>query len=731
MRNLETEIRSDRAVPAGMGPRFRAVPLRGARLGQSWPSAGRDVQNPWRSAGGTRPSVAGPVLGQFSYPGAGLTPTPSPSTLPPPPSPAPMPGMATAINLTVFEPRELGPLPGAYVTVFLAPNPVYTPAPLQASPTWTPPPPPPTGQAPKAVHSGRTDENGKFFFSGSAPSPIGQWMWRLRIASKPGEGAALAGPFLGQILPDFPAKTVDVPTETPLSRAARAPAKAKPLVVVCPAGTDPLVCEVANLQAAFSQVYEQQLEAWNYATAGPGQAKIASFAVDAAHAAIENQIGARHPALQARWINGLSWAVTDLGIPPGDFPELIEWSAQAARIFNSIPFPAVEGTDWFRRCAGGIPIAQGRAGENLALNNYRLYSKRWSAYFPRTDQQIAKDMAARYLMNIPAIFGCMAHKMRKKAAEVERSAKTMSLFSLATTFMLAPMSGGAGMLSSIATEITSYAMQNYGAGTIAAEGITAAVAAGLIASGDPDLVIQALQPLVNEQIKDMDPEQQKAVNAAFGKAVDVAVDEITAGTFTQGAVDFGALQGLGTAIGTAIVKFIAGIPKMVAAKRIQEFGDTARGFNRALQDFQALVSGEELPPSWKPFLVWVADHLGLDELMNQVIDEFIREVGEQVLPGGAADVQPGAGGEPGAGGVQAPPPGEGVPAPGTGTAPPASGDGDGSVTPDASDAGEIPAPGDTGALVEGSSTAATLLTAGAVGGGALLLLVATGVIGGS
>src|SRR3972149_3900414 len=106
----------------------------------------------------------------------------------------------------------------------------------------------------------------------------------------------LRGARLGPSWPASPAKPGAAPPEPPLPGAARAPAKAKPLVVVCPAGTDPLVCEVANLQAAFSQVYEQQLEAWNYATAGPGQAKIASFAVAAAHPPIETQIGARHPA---------------------------------------------------------------------------------------------------------------------------------------------------------------------------------------------------------------------------------------------------------------------------------------------------------------------------------------------------------------------------------------------------------------------------------------------------
>lgn len=604
-------------------------------------------------------------------------------------------GAATRVALTVFEARELRPLPGARVDVFRV---IYDPRGYDLAGSVR-------------LASGTTDPNGNFLFEGNVPELD---LVRVRVSAPDGS---------------FPPVTVEsVPGRD-----------SKHNVVVCISGTPDLVCEIAEKQMYFAQVYEQQLEAWNYESSGSPQ-QIAAFAADQAHAAMENQLPPRDPRLRAMWINELSWGVIDLGIPPGDWPALIQYYQQMRRIFGSIPFPTIEGKDWFARCARGIPLTVSKAGVNMPVANFRLYSKTYTDYFPRSDERIEKDLAARLLMNNPAIMRCIVHKVKQKVKELERTQRTMSWAALGATFLLAPMAGGAGSLSVIATEIVTFSMSNFGASSLAAEGITAVVAASLIASGDTSLVVGALTPLVQEQIKDLDPVTQQAVIKALPTVVDAAVAEIAAGNpaLSGGAQGFISMESIGSALGTAAVKALASIPKQVIIAEAENIEDVGKAAVRLGNDLQAWLAGEEMPPTWKPYLTWLISRLDLQAMWEDLLEDFydwIREnFGDETPP---EEGSPSEEEEP----VEAPP-ADGVPP--EGEAPPEEGPPSDEEEPVEAPPGEgVPPEGDvpsegpptravptevTDRAAPARKPAETALAAGAIGGGAFLLLMAAGIL---
>lgn len=663
------------------------------------------------------------MIGQTRMPGGGTSrkpwqPTAFPAWEPDPSTPptytwtptestsAAAAGVATRVALTVFEARELRPLPGAKVDVFRV---IYDPRGYDLAGS-------------ERLASGTTDPNGNFLFEGNVPELD---LVRVRVSAPDGS---------------FPPVTVEsVPGR-----------ESKHNVVVCVSGTPDLVCEIAEKQMYFAQVYEQQLEAWNYESSGRPQ-QIASFSAEQAHAAMENQLPPRDPRLRAMWINQLSWGVIDLGIPPEDWPTLIEYYQQMRRIFGSIPFPTIEGKDWFERCARGIPITVSKAGVNMPVANFRLYSKTHTDYFPRSDEQIEKDLAARLLMNNPAIMRCIVHKVKQKVKELERTQRTMSWAALGATFLLAPMAGGAGSLSVISTEIVTFSMSNFGASSLAAEGITVVVAASLLASGDTSLVVGALTPLVQEQIKDLDPVTQKAVIKALPTVVDAAVSEIAAGNpaLSAGAEGFVSMESIGSALGTAAVKALASIPKQVIIAEAEEFEDVGKAAVRLGQDLQSWLAGEEMPPTWKPYLTWLISRLDLQVMWEDFLEDFydwIREnFGEETPPAEVTtpteeEAEPPAEGAPPE--EEEPPPGE-TPTetlppgeteePPDGEAPPTT------IPPEEEPPAETEPPTRdvpeeepvTRAVPTGVTErepAETALAAGAIGGGAFLLLMATGIL---
>lgn len=492
----------------------------------------------------------------------------------------------TAVALTVYEPEALAPVEGAEVVVYQ----VH-----------------PGGGSEWEVASGVTDEKGEFHFT----EDLLQY--------------AVAGSYSAGSLKFVARYGGAEATQTVRALGAGTPPQ---WVVVCPPGTKAVTCEVAKAQALWKTTYEQQLRAWNYESSGrPPQ--IASFAADMAHTVVLNEALPSDSRLASHWIDTYSWWVGDLGIPPKDWDALLDRFAQTWALFTAIPFPEYPGfPDLFQRCAKGVTLAQGKDGANYAVASPRLYSSTWSDYFPRKDEKIRKDMAAAYLIAIFSIYRCMEHRIKQKVKETQRTQRTMGILSFAVTGMLSPMLVAAGPsgVAVLGTETYQFVAQQFGPG-VEAMGVTAALAAGLLAAGDTTLVVKALAPAIEEELDAMDPAAAAAVRAVYPQLVDIAGDAVTgpAGVGT-GAQDFASLQGLGGVMAAMMIKAIASIPKMYAANRIEELGDVARGAQAAADDVYAFVEGRGVSPELAAFLQWVVDTLKLRDLFDLSIEEFLDQI---------------------------------------------------------------------------------------------------------
>lgn len=487
----------------------------------------------------------------------------------------------TRITVQVFEPTELLPYTkGATVVVS-----VYNYA---------------ASGAPVEVARGETDASGRFSWEGSAPSPNKDYHFKVAVLAPGNE------------------RTFDVPARSASAMAAASGATSysQLITVACPSGTNPLVCAVAKAQLDFKTIYEQQLGAWGASEQGH------AFAADQAHA----NVTLDHPVLQGRRV-AYSWWVGDRGIPPKDWPDLVERVDQTMAIFSKIPFPRWPGIeDLFERCARGVTITQGKDGANYSVSNPRLYSSTWSDYFPREDRLIERDMAVAYSDGLQPIVACMIHRMKQKAKEVERTAKIMSVISLATIVAFSPflVAAGPGGVSVIGTELWEFVKLREGEVTEQGYGVTAALAASMIAAGSVDFVVAALEPAVAEATKDMDPLTAKAVTMAYPQILQSATDAVLG---PQG-IGTGFESGGGAVGGAAVamaVKMIAGIAKGYAAQRIEEFGDAAAGAQQAAADVLAFSQGAEAGPYFKPFIEWVVQALGLQQLFEDAIDQFLDE----------------------------------------------------------------------------------------------------------
>jgi hypothetical protein len=474
---------------------------------------------------------------------------------------------------------------------------------------------------------GKTDVNGKYTWTGKAPTPNVDYIYRVSIS-----------------IPGGTAKVVEVPARSAeaVASASGMTSRNERVVSVCPSNVDSLVCAVAEAQLDFQAIYKQQLVAWNYESAGPGRAKVAAFAADTAHA----HVPLKHPLLMARW-DLYSWWVGDMGIPPKDWPDLIKNFDHTWEIFTAIPFPRWPGIErLFQRCAGGIPIAQGKNNERYNVHSPRLYSKTWSDYFPRTDKQISKDMSAAYIFGLQPIMLCMKHLLERKAEEVKRTARTMAIISYCVILVNLPIliGAGAGGFALVATETYDF-VQIMRDDSPLGLGVSAAIAAAALASGDPALVVAALEPIIGEILADVDPTTAMAIKAVYPQVVRLAVNAVAsiattsadAGTNTivSGASSYLDMSGIASAIAVMAVKAIAMLPKMYAAKAMEAFGDSLAGAQKAAQDVIGFVAGEEVSPEFKPFLVWAVEALGLVDLVADAVDDFLDQF-QQALDSGTA-----------------------------------------------------------------------------------------------
>lgn len=602
----------------------------------------------------------------------------------------------TRITVLVKEPTELRPYTGGADVLIEGYN----------VRTWT---------QISEIARGKTDANGTYSWQGQAPSPNTEYRFRVTV-SIPGGWR--------KVYPDIPARTAAAAA----SGSGRLSAS-QVVAAVCPGNVDPLVCAVAEAQMEFQAIYEGQILAWGSSEQGK------SFALDQAHA----NVRLNHPRLQQYWPT-FSWWIGDLGIPPKDWPALIENFEQTMAIFSAIPFPSWPGIeDLFERCAKGVPIGLGKNAERFSVISPRLYSATWSSYFPRSDKQIEKDMAAAYLMGLQPIFACMEHRIKQKIKETQRTMRTMSVISYAITMINLPflIAAGAGGFGALAVETYDFIRSSKEGSEPLGYGVTAALAAASLAAGNAEIVAAALEPVVNDILGNVDPTTAAAIRMIYPQVIRFAVDAVgsiattsaQAGStnIVQGASSFIDMSGIASAISVMVVKAMSALPKMYAADRIEQLQDTLAGAQMAAQDLLIFVSGEEVSDNFKPFLIWVVEAMGLIEAVNEAIDDFLDqfqqalESGEQ--QGGGVTVVPEAGG---GGPAVTPTNPEGVPTDVTGTPLPG---GEAPLTPPSGGgtAPGVPAPPmpplpTTTAVGE----AGTLTAAAGVGGATLALLLATG-----
>lgn len=519
----------------------------------------------------------------------------------------------TQVELTVLEPTELRPYPGAQVTVSLLDFRTYQV--VQAN-----------------VGSGVTDAQGKFFFEGQAPNPNTMYRWRIELSG------------------DFTSKARDIParTATIANRATGEPQQMYPEMLVCPSGSDSLVCAVAQAQIDYQVVYDVCMGAW---TDSP---QTRAFCADQAHANIKLD----HPELSANWPT-FSWWLGIRAIKPKQWPDLIKNLKQTSEVFNSIPFPILPGAaeDYFLRCARGIPIWKG-----MAVSSPYLYV---SDYFPRDSRQIEVDMALQYLTNVPAIGKCIMHKLKQKAKEIERSRKAFGMMALASTFMLAPLAGSAAP-TLLVTEVA-----QFGYSAITDEPVTgdveAIATAGVgVAALDPNawgkVISAGLNLILDNYGEDLDPTTRQVASAILPKVAEAGVSDLIGGTTTastgaeSGAADFISLQSIGSAAAAMAVKFIANSIRAHGVRGVEAFKDAVLG----LANMDKLVV---------PFMVWAIKVLMMDAIFEAAAQMAEAEDAAGVpLPDGVTPVTPD--GTPITDGV---PVGDGIP--GDGVTPGVPGDG--------------------------------------------------------
>jgi hypothetical protein len=505
----------------------------------------------------------------------------------------------TSIRLAVFEPTMLDGLAGAKVTV------EYRPITAGATINVPSPVTPPMGASSKVVSTGTTDAEGVFIFNGMAPSPNRAYFWRLTVEP-------------GPTTPSFAKKFVDVPTRTAYAISsglgATYTSASSVSLMVSPAGVDELVTAVAEAQLAFAAILAQCEVAWGSSEQGK------SFCVDQAHA----NVPLNHPKLREH-VDTFSWWVGDFSIPPKDWPALVRNFEQTKRIYDTVPFPKLpEAEDLWYRCARGIPLWKG-----MGVANPKLYT---SDYFPREDRKIEADMAAQFMINIPATVACLEHKIKQKAKEIERSAKTWRILGLVSTVMLAPLAAGASM-TVIVTEVADYAYQSItgkvvpGAVSAVATGGVSIASAGLSADAIEQLVTAGLQLLMQQYGENLDPILAKVISGATPKVASAAVTDLLAGTTTvsdtaaSGAGDFLSLSTIGSAAAAMAVKMVGNMISATGVRNVEDFKKTILGLN-------------DLPTLMIPFIVWAINVLFLDQLFDAAA-EMAEQEGGTVPPGSA------------------------------------------------------------------------------------------------
>lgn len=216
------------------------------------------------------------------------------------------------------------------------------------------------------------------------------------------------------------------------------------------------------------------------------------------------------PSLAQVWgdLGGAMTAETD--VPARETPVILERWSVIRQVFEEIPFFKIGEKDYVRRCMWGFPFFVSPAGIPLAAGSLKLLSPTWSNYFPREKAQIHADLAATVGANLESLFGCVEHKLQKRAREVERTMRLSQFVGGVAKLIIAGAIGvGAGSMIPYAAEIVASAFPDYAA-YIQAGGKAISVAIGQLGGAGAGFAIDSL----TDQI----------ASGAINKAVEMMVE---------------------------------------------------------------------------------------------------------------------------------------------------------------------------------------------------------------
>ena len=283
----------------------------------------------------------------------------------------------TNIFVNTFEPTERKPLPGVKVSISLLDS------------NWN------VVQA--NVASGVTDQNGQYSVQYQAPAPAQRYWFRARVS--PGEGqnfTSFDGTFMAR-------------TAVAASAGNSQPESMRADFLICPAGSDPIVCDVAGVQMSQKTAYNQ----WVFAFGEGNDTRNAAGSFDQAR-------------LKAHW-DVYKWWVADLDILPKEWPEIIKNYEQMYGVWSKVPWPRAQLKDLFERCAKNVKLYN-----DLTVFDVHLYLHRYTPdFFPKTDEEIRRLIAYKSLNNIPDIFACMEHLIERAIEKQKDSMKKWQVIGFA------------------------------------------------------------------------------------------------------------------------------------------------------------------------------------------------------------------------------------------------------------------------------------------------------------
>lgn len=454
--------------------------------------------------------------------------------------------------------------------------------------------------APQLVHEGETDPAGKLLYHASVPAPAGWHRYRVTIST----GSGFSFPSKSEVVQGFQpnnVQTVDV------------------AFAACPSGTDDVVCEVGEMQVLFTTVFNQQMTAWGQGQPqGQGSAAF-NFAFNMGHFVI-HQFMPRNRVLKQYW-EALSYGVCDVGIPPSDWPRLLDNYVQVMNIWNAIPWPSeAKARTLFRNCAKGLPVYDG-----IAIADLRLFAPTFSSYFPREDYKIRADMGSAYLLNIHMIFQCMVEELQREAEALRRALESLSFIRLIAAFIFAPLTGGAMLTTLIAEEgqfvashFTNTALVGDVQGVIA--GVSrnvsigaAAIGAGLFAAGAAlliPLLVQGAPPAVQRIAEMFGP---RVAEAAARDVLDNVI-----GNGTVAGESLVSTAGLATAGATLAVEAMLSFISLRGLEKAQAFIQDVTQVKDFISRCATTDAEGKMCADIMPFVLWCVEAMMLDKFFDHV-----------------------------------------------------------------------------------------------------------------